>query len=1196
MDKKLLIVFLMLFCFGFASGATITSTGTGNWSSASSWVGNIVPGANDDVIIATGSIITINSDVAAKSVTINGTLTIYGDHNMTTSPGNILSVVINGTLGFTDEINKSSITFPAGTIVDINSPGRISTDGSCNNNVAIYIGTVKFAVCAGGGNAEYTFTQLNNLGGTLQAKPTSNSPVCEGATLIFTAAKDGADGASLNWYWSIKPPGAASFTSYPNKQNVSLANAAAGIYEANLTYTTTYGGSNYTSSKTIFATVNAKPVATISASGPTTFCVGASVTLTASAGSSYVWSTGATTPSIVVTSSGSYTVQVTNTSGCQSLSSSPTTVTVNPKPSTPTILAGGPTTFCVGGSVTLTASGGSGYLWSTGATTPSIAVTTSGNFTVQITNVSGCQSLSSSPTTVTVNPKPTIPTILAGGSTTFCDGGSVTLTSSGGSSYLWSTGATTPSITVTTSGNYSVQVTNALGCQSLSSIPTVVTVNPKPVTPTITPNGPLVFCDGGSVTLTSSSGSGYLWSTGATTPSIVVTTSGNYSVQVTDGLGCQSSPSSNTTVTIKPLLAVPNVFNVIHPTCVIATGSIVLNNLPMTTLAIPNWTIQQTGSVSRSYVGGGDADPTTYTISNLSPGFYNFTIVYGDNCPVTINNVEVKTVATNIWQGPILQWSKGSAPSSDGTESIEFAADYQSTDDLTSCSCKVNAGKLVTINAGHTLYVENQLVVESAAGAKLTFENNASLVQLNDDVNTGNIIYKRNTTPVRRYDFTCWSSPVTRIPAFMLKDLSPDTLGDKYYKYDPTTGWIIIYNGAAEMVKGVGYIIRAPQYWDIYQPLVYSGSFTGVPNNGPVTVPLIAAERSSLLGNPYPSAIYADYFIRDNQNNVYGTLYFWTHNTPPAKVLPGDKTYQYTTDDYAIYNLTGSVDVGHLSGAGATTSPNQNPPSGYIAAGQSFFAKSKTNLSAVFTNSMRVRGSNSQFFKSVATQKKNIESHKVWLNLSNAEGAFKQLLVGYLEGATNLWDDNYDGLTINGNKYVDFYSINADQKLIVQGRSLPFEEADIVPLGYKSTIAGEFVISIDHASGDLDTHAIYLEDKANNMLHDLRSSDYKFTTTIGTFNDRFALRYVGKTLGNEEFKDSEQAILVSTKDKIIKVTSTKEIINEVTIFDLTGKVIYSKDKIDSTEFQITNIFSGSQVLLIKVSLENDVTSTIKIIF
>ncbi|MBF4466092.1 T9SS sorting signal type C domain-containing protein [Flavobacterium sp. LC2016-12] len=1196
MDKKLLIIFSMLFCFAFANGATITSTGINvDWSNTTSWVGGVVPTVNDDVIIATGSTMIISSNVSAKSLTINGTLIISGDHTLTTSGGNTLNVVINGTLAFGTASNKNSITFPVGTVIDINGPGgKINTDGTCNNNVAIYIGAVKFAVCAGGGNAEFTFADLNAAGGTLQSKPTSTSPVCEGTTLTFIAASEGAPGSSLSGQWSIINP-LGTTTTYPISANVTISNALVGTYTATLSYSTTYGSTAYSNAKTISAIVNPRAsTPTITPSGATTFCIGGSVTLTSSAGSGYLWSTGATTPSIVVTASGNYTVQVTNGSGCQSLASNATAVTVNPKPAIPTIAPSGPTTFCVGGSVTLTSSVGSSYLWSTGATTPSIVVTTAGNYTVQITNASGCQSLASNATTVTVNPKPATPAITPSGSTTFCEGGSVTLTSSVGSSYLWSTGATTPNIVVTGSGSYSVQVTNAAGCQSLSSIPTAVTVNSKPVAPTITPSGSTTFCNGDSVTLTSSSGTSYLWSTGATTPSIVVTTAGDYSVQVTNGSGCQSPPSANTTVTIKPLLPVPNVFNIIQPTCTVSTGSIVLNNLPMTTLAIPNWTIQQTGSVSRSYVGGGDADPTTYTISNLAPGFYNFTIVFGDNCPVTINNVEVKTAEANIWKGPVLGWSKGSAPSSAGTESIEFAADYQSIGDLASCSCKVDAGKLVTINAGHTLYVENEIVVESGAGAKLTFENNASLVQLNDVTNTGNIIYKRNTAPVRRYDYTFWSSPVTRTPAFTLEDLSPDTLGDKYYKYHPVNGWLILGQGLAEMVKGVGYIIRAPQYYDLTIPAVYSGSFIGVPNNGPISVPLIAAESSSLLGNPYPSAIYADEFILDNSDNLYGTLYFWTHNSPPSKLVAGDATYNYTLDDYAVYNLTGSVDVGHLIGTGATTGPNHDSPKGYIAAGQSFFATSKTNLNAIFTNSMRVSGNNAQFFKT--NNKTTIESHKVWINLSNTQGAFKQLLIGYLDGATNSWDNNYDGPTIDGNKFVDFYSTNGAEKLIIQGRSLPFEENDFVTLGYKSSIAGEFKISIDHASGDLETHAIYLEDKMTNTFHDLRSSDYKFTTTIGTFNDRFILRYLGKTLGKTEFQDSEQAVLVSTKDKIIKVTSSKEIIDEITIFDLTGKVIYHRDKIDSTEFQIANIQSGDQILLVKVSLENGATSTIKVIF
>ena len=124
------------------------------------------------------------------------------------------------------------------------------------------------------------------------------------------------------------------------------------------------------------------------------------------------------------------------------------------------------------------------YLWSNGETTPSINVTSSGSYTVQVTNANGCQSAASAATVVTVNALPVTPTITTGGPTTFCAGGSVTLTSSAGTSYLWSNGETTQSINVATSGSYTVQVTNASGCQSAVSVATVVTVNALPATPT----------------------------------------------------------------------------------------------------------------------------------------------------------------------------------------------------------------------------------------------------------------------------------------------------------------------------------------------------------------------------------------------------------------------------------------------------------------------------------------------------------------------------------------------------------------------------------------------------------------------------------------------------------------------------------------------------------------------------------------
>src|SRR5204863_365961 len=147
----------------------------------------------------------------------------------------------------------------------------------------------------------------------------------------------------------------------------------------------------------------------------------------------------------------------------------------------------------------------------------SITVNTSGAYTVRVTSgPAGCTN-TSAPVVVTVN-SPTAPAISASGPTTFCAGGSVTLTASPGSSYAWSNGATTQSITVNSGGNYHVAVTDANGC-SATSADTVVTVNTA-APATITASGPTTFCAGSAVTLTASSGASYAWSNGATTQSI----------------------------------------------------------------------------------------------------------------------------------------------------------------------------------------------------------------------------------------------------------------------------------------------------------------------------------------------------------------------------------------------------------------------------------------------------------------------------------------------------------------------------------------------------------------------------------------------------------------------------------------------------------------------------------------------------
>lgn len=315
-------------------------------------------------------------------------------------------------------------------------------------------------------------------------------------------------------------------------------------------YTSSSGSSDVFVSKFKLCTIT-QPI--ITAGGSTTFCEGDSVVLTSTSSNNYLWSDSATTQSITVTTAGSYSVTVTDTYGCSAASAS-VLVTVNPNP-VPVITPNGGTSICTGNNVMLTSSVANNYLWSNADTTQSVTVSTGGNYFVTVTNPSGCTAISA-PITVTVDSTPTPPIITASGSTSICQGDSITLTSTLANSYLWSDSSTSQSITVSAAGNYSVTISNGPNC-SAGSDTTVVTVNANPSTPTITASGNTVFCQGDSVTLTSSSANGYLWSNSSTTQSITVLDSGNYSVTVSNSFGCTATVSLPTTVTVYSNPAVP---------------------------------------------------------------------------------------------------------------------------------------------------------------------------------------------------------------------------------------------------------------------------------------------------------------------------------------------------------------------------------------------------------------------------------------------------------------------------------------------------------------------------------------------------------------------------------------------------------------------------------------------------------------
>jgi hypothetical protein len=185
-----------------------------------------------------------------------------------------------------------------------------------------------------------------------------------------------------------------------------------------------------------------------------------------------IWSNGATSQSITVSTSGSYSVTVSN--GFCSTSSNPIVVTVYSNPSNPIVTPLGNTTFCQGDSVLLTSSYPSGNLWSNGLISSSVFVTQTGLYSLQYTDNNGCSS-NSIGIPVTVLTLPTA-SVLPNGPTTICEGETVILTSYPASTYFWSIGASSQSVTIDQSGVYSVVVSGSNGCIN-SSPPIEVIVN-----------------------------------------------------------------------------------------------------------------------------------------------------------------------------------------------------------------------------------------------------------------------------------------------------------------------------------------------------------------------------------------------------------------------------------------------------------------------------------------------------------------------------------------------------------------------------------------------------------------------------------------------------------------------------------------------------------------------------------------------
>lgn len=653
---------------------------------------------------------------------------------------------------------------------------------------------------------------------------------------------------------------------------------------------------------------------------------------------------------------------------------------------------------------------------------------------------------------------------------------------------------------------------------------------------------------------------------------------------------CSSNSTCRTATTFeikpRPTVTAPANANVCQNTVVPMTVSGTANTYTWSS-SVAN-TLFSDSSALVPYVAGTNA--TTVYVKTPSTATITITgTVTATGCTATATSTV--TVATSTWNGS--SWTP-SAPTA--TTTAVFNGNYTSTGDLTVCSVVVNSG-VVQFNSGHTLTVQGIVTVN---GGNLNFADQSSLLQPNDITNSvgnytggnsGNISYTRVTTPLMKFDYTYWSTPVS---PQLISDFTP--LSPLAYSYDNATQQ---WQSAAlntSMVPGNGYIVRAPNNHPVAPspPSTFTANFVGVPNNGTITVPVVGgATMMNLLGNPYPSALSADAFLSDSSNaaTLSGSLYFWTHNTPI------NAAYQYTSDDYAIYNYMGGTVGGQPTGQSVSNGVNNSVPNGKIASGQGFFVRGLVNANATFKNTMRLTGNNSQFFRMNSAVQTVEDKHRFWLDVFNSQGAFKQQLIGYADDATNGLDRLYDAEAVESGNAIAFYTKVGNTKLSIQGKPLPFDVNEEIPLGFKSTIDSNFTIRLNDFDGLFTTQSIYLEDLYTGVIHDLKLSDYNFVTSSGVYEDRFLIRFTNSTLSAPSHLFSEADVIAYKKGNSVVVESTASFeIASVTIIDVMGRKIAERVGMNDTKVSFVQLPSTEQVLFVKVTNTHGVTVTKRIVY
>jgi hypothetical protein len=585
-----------------------------------------------------------------------------------------------------------------------------------------------------------------------------------------------------------------------------------------------------------------------------------------------------------------------------------------------------------------------------------------------------------------------------------------------------------------------------------------------------------------------------------------------------------------------------------------------------------------------------------------------------------------------VWDGN--NWSNGS-PNLGVTAILNSDYNTATFGSFNACSLIIQPLVLVTIanntfiEIENTVFTHGAIIVESQ-GAFV--QNSATGIFKLDNAATATV--QKTTAPINAwYEYTYWSSPVTNETIETALAQAPSnrrfwfnaqnfldetaetnnnnaTIEGQDDVDDDNNDWQIC-DATATMIPGVGYAATQSPATFNGEGSQYNYTFTGTFNNGTITVPVYRNDQElqdinwNFIGNPYPSAIDVDAFFNENvytlnPNGVLeGAIYLWSHNTPPSSTVNGNQQSNFSQSDYVIINGIGATATQSEGGDGVM-------PNRFIPSCQGFFASFDNNANAtivaemikkgevVFNNNMRSTTNNNQFFKT-NNKTENIADNKIWLNLTSNNGVFSQILIGYVEGATNGLDNSYFDATriASQGTATNFYSFsNQNAKtMAIQGKSpsaLTLNENILLGIENNAPNSTIFEISIAKIEGDfLNKNNIYLEDSLLGITHNLSESNYTFSLETGIFNNRFKVVFTQKTLSVLDIEKHNNSFTVTNLNNgnIQISVNNNNTISAVEIIDFSGKILYKFKGFSSSE--IYNISTlKTPIFLAKVKLSN----------